>query len=718
MSTVKLTHEHETKIALYCMHKGRDFKFGNAHDIVMETFKDNPIMETIKDEKTNTEKQVCVTQRIARSVECQKNCVERISDRIDDLSEKYNKFAWNEAIKKAKENYKPDLVKLVDNLYKLNIVDEASYLALVCNLMQIWYTRDKEFVNDEKTCVFFNGVAHNGKSATAKAICEVEAQYGDVYRALSGKILSSPHEERAFKSHVNFFDELKPTDINRELLLGVINGGTIELNPKGKKPYLYNTNSNYIFTSNDNIYQNQRRFSVIKFGDKLYDNSVSHIELVNIIKNIMDSLPSFDHYSDLYKIVAYNNEHRINPLAVEAVITFLNSKFGFVNETDQRKLESNIVFSPYNIYNCIKDTYNKQIIPSERRDAINNYLKSLEEKGLITELKDKKYIMTNYRVTAEDYLKIVAEYQKINTNQEVNLKITKTALYDCLAPFFDNIPQSNNGGLTSEDDNLPNNDNQPQCDNQLQGQNQPNGNNQPQDNNLLRANNQQQNRANIHDAKPIILDAHDLSRVTYSLVKLADEAAYRNITGPNDKQILVTADTKAKGTMLLYHLLKQMHALLDTANVNSVPFDSGYTMEEALEKYLTEDICRCVSYQALVEEMEAFVTEFGEEQAKFVKELYMQRLGVTDEKNFEVFEQNKLQHLPVGAPDYLNIESSWNFNCRKYAEAQKQKKLLQAQAHKEKLERERQRKAELARIKQEEKLKQSSAPEDDNKKVA
>ena len=103
--------------------------------------------------------------------------------------------------------------------------------------MQLKYTRTGRIPENDKTCVFFNGVARNGKSATAKAICDFEAQYGEIFNCQSGKILESPHEEQVWKSHLNYFDEVKPTDIDRELFLRIVNGGNVELNPKNKKQY-------------------------------------------------------------------------------------------------------------------------------------------------------------------------------------------------------------------------------------------------------------------------------------------------------------------------------------------------------------------------------------------------------------------------------------------------------------------------------------------------
>ena len=144
-------------------------------------------------------------------------------------------FRSDSNIKKFNNIAKPDLDRLVENIYRLNIVDSDSYLGLICFLMQLRYTRDKKFIENDKTCVFFNGVARNGKSATAQAIVDFESSFGNVYNAKSGNVLEQNHAERVWKSHLNYFDEVKPSDIDRELLLTIINGGSVELNPKNKR---------------------------------------------------------------------------------------------------------------------------------------------------------------------------------------------------------------------------------------------------------------------------------------------------------------------------------------------------------------------------------------------------------------------------------------------------------------------------------------------------
>ena len=372
MSKLKtnLTHEHEEIIVNYCIANNIEINQANAYTVTMDAFKEQPILYKYEDPEYEDEKSINVTSIVARTVECQKRTIDRLADKIEYTKQIQEQAKIKENIKKAEETSLPNLEILVDNLYRLNIVDGDSYLALICFLMQLKYTRSRRLEDDDKTGVFFNGIARNGKSATAKAICEVEKQYGKIFKAQSGKLLEASHGEEIWKSHLNFFDEVKPTDIDRELLLTIINGGTIELNPKNKKQYNYNVNTNNIFTSNDQISLKQRRVSIVKFGDRLNGRPLETGTLTKIITNIMNSLPDFSYYYDIYHKVSVNNENRENPLAMEGIITYLSLKLGEVSMEDKRSLNKSIIFTTHDIYSCIKGTYSKQIISSERKEAI------------------------------------------------------------------------------------------------------------------------------------------------------------------------------------------------------------------------------------------------------------------------------------------------------------------------------------------------------------
>ena len=461
MSKLKtnLTHEHEEIIVNYCIANNIEINQANAYTVTMDAFKEQPILYKYEDPEYEDEKSINVTSIVARTVECQKRTIDRLADKIEYTKQIQEQAKIKENIKKAEETSLPNLEILVDNLYRLNIVDGDSYLALICFLMQLKYTRSRRLEDDDKTGVFFNGIARNGKSATAKAICEVEKQYGKIFKAQSGKLLEASHGEEIWKSHLNFFDEVKPTDIDRELLLTIINGGTIELNPKNKKQYNYNVNTNNIFTSNDQISLKQRRVSIVKFGDRLNGRPLETGTLTKIITNIMNSLPDFSYYYDIYHKVSVNNENRENPLAMEGIITYLSLKLGEVSMEDKRSLNKSIIFTTHDIYSCIKGTYSKQIISSERKEAIRNALEDLKKQGLVNYIEYANCTTKNYQTTGMKYIQIIEKFNNINTKDEKNTKISKQNLTLLLSPYFEKVQQNVNDIQTPEKQEVTENPN-------------------------------------------------------------------------------------------------------------------------------------------------------------------------------------------------------------------------------------------------------------------
>lgn len=627
---INLTNEQEGIIALYCAKNDIEFNQANAYDVTLQAFKHNPILYIKTDTITREETKIDVTTRIARLVECNRRMVERIADKADlkRVDVKQENFKSN--IQKANIDSKPDLEMLVENLSRLNIVDEHSYLAFVCFLMQLKYSRDNEIPENDKTCVFFNGVARNGKSATARAIYDVESQYGDVFKAQSGKLLESTHEEQVWKSHLNYFDEVKPTDIDRELLLTIVNGGDIELNPKNKKPYTHHVNTNNIFTSNDQISLKQRRVSIIKFGNRLNGRPLENGTLKNIITNIMNSLPDFKYYYALYNIVSVYNENRVNALAMSNIITYMTEKFGFVTAEDERTLTATKSFAPHDIYNCVKGTYSKQIITSERKEAINTALEHLEEKGFIGQVKYENCTTRYYTVTGENYIKIMDEYNKINTKDEDNRKIGKGQLYECLLPFFDNVPDPNGKNPYGES-------------------------------------------------------------IDYSWMAPLMENDSPTAT---DNCMSVSADTKARGNMFFNILLKQLKCYTDGDLTFDMPYDKGYSIDDVLKQYITKDVCENISYKWLgAELLETYkIRDFGEKQCRLLKDLYMQNLGITDENTLDTFDKYKISSMQQGCPVGMKIESKYNFTQRKIQERREEKKRRDAEYKREKRKLEKERK--------------------------
>ena len=614
---IGLTNAMEGKIADYCAKNNIEFNQAIAYDVVMNTFKDEPI--TIVDE----DGEHTVTERIARLIECQPRTVERIADKAELYKTTIEQAQIKANIVQAKANSVPNIDNLVSNLLRLNIVDKNSYLALVCFLMQLKYSRDDEILENDKTCIFFNGVARNGKSATARAICNVESQYGTVFKAQSGKILESTHEEQVWKSHLNYFDEVKPTDIDREKLLTIVNGGDVEINPKNKKAYNYNVNTNNIFTSNDMISLKQRRVSIIKFGDRLWGRPLESGTLNEIITNIFNSLPCFDHYYDLYGIVSAYNENRVNPLAISNIITFLTEQFGFVNDTDERTLTATKIFAPHDIYNCIKGTYSKQTITSERKEAIRTALDCLVEEDLL-ELLDYKGTTKNYRVNGEQYLKIMVKYNNENTKDEENIKVSKTDLYNALAPFFDLEP-------------IPDTD----------------------------------------ETKISNIKMPDYSWME-SLNEMVEEEKRAK-----EHPVMVSADTESRGAMLYHHLFKQMDEMVNGTDKNGNTI-TKHPIDFALKQCITRDVCKNISYKWLTKELHDNIIGFDNAYDNLVKELYMHNLGLTDENTLDAFEPYKLSEIQRGCKDGMTIESSWDFNQRKHKEKLEQRNILAKEARERK----------------------------------
>ena len=446
-SKICITHEMEGILASYCATNNIEITLANAYDIFMEAFKDEEVLIGKYNEETDKLDTIDGKVKTAQYFEHQEKTIFRVNEKSKIVKKSLEQETYKNNIKLAEDVSVPNLIDLVENLHKLNIVDAESYLAFICFLMQLKYSRNHVFQEDDKTCVFFNGVARNGKSATAKAILEVESKYGQIYRATTGKILESTHEEEVWKSHLNFFDEVKPSDVDRELLLTIINGGNVELNPKNKPQYTYFVNTNNIFTSNDQIHLKQRRVSVIKFGDRLNGRPLGQDSLKNIITNIMNSLPSFEHYYDIYTEVSSNNELRINSLAIEAVLSYFNNLYPPINSKGDDviyNMNYSRIFSAHNIYDNFKNHYNKQIIPTEKREAIKDFLNSLEKNGLITLSNDYNCSTKFYEILYKNYLQIVDEYNKYNTKDEKNIKITKLELCSYLKKYFQDIQVDSN----------------------------------------------------------------------------------------------------------------------------------------------------------------------------------------------------------------------------------------------------------------------------------
>ena len=438
MKNINIKTEHEEAIAVFCAANNLDFNLATAYKIVHDTFKDRPITQKSFSEDTGKISKKNITLKVAREIECSPHTIDRIAAKVEYAKDKLNQRKFELNIQKAENDYCPDLDKLVDNLYQLNIVDGHGYLAFVCFLMQLKYSRDKNFPGNDKTCVFFNGVARTGKTSTAEAICDVESNYGIIFKPQSGKILEATYEERVWKSHLNLFDEVKPSDVDRDLLLTIVNGGEVEINPKNKKQYIFHVNTNNIFTSNEVIPFRQRRISIIKFGDRINGVPLKDDVLQKIIINIFDSLPDFNQYYNLYDIVSKHNENSITDLAIQDILTYLGNRIGYIKPDKDNILDGKLTFSSHLIYSYIKNTYNKQILTSERRAAIRDTLANMEKEGRINQLKYPSCSTIFYQITIKNYFNFLEDVGLPNTKYENNNKISKNDLRDKLSQFFPN----------------------------------------------------------------------------------------------------------------------------------------------------------------------------------------------------------------------------------------------------------------------------------------
>ncbi len=631
---VSLKHEDETNIAIYCAKNNIAFNIANAYDVTLAAFKDNPITCFAVDPATGVPQKYDITQRIARLIECQPKTVERIFEKTAFQKIELDKEFFKNNIEQAEKNSKPDIVKLVDNLYRLNIVDEHSYLALVCFLMQLKHLRNNVMVENDKTCVFFNGIARNGKSATAEAISEVESQYGVVFKAHTGKLLESTHEEQVWKSHLNYFDEIKPTDVDRDMLLNLVNGGNVELNPKNKPQYNYFVNTNNIFTSNAQISLMQRRVSIIKFGHRLDGRPLAEGTLKNIIKNIMDSLPSFDRYYDLYDIVSKHNEKRLNPLAISCILKYMSDKFGFINMTDERIMTSEIQFSPTNIYDCVKDSYSKQILTSERKEAIKTALRYLRDRGLITEVRYPNCTTIFYKVTAPNYLEIAEEYNVTNTKDEDNTKITRDELYNSLLRFFVDNPNPS------------------------------------------------------EPTTPVSCDDIPTENITTE----------NNLTSDGTNVIMVGADVKEKGEILYRKLVKQLTAEKEKCDINGTDFDIDgalkryitpdickYLAHQTLPDMLESSLNNCYVDKNLFKDLYMHHLGITDENLLEISDNYK----LAGNYYYSPFSGNTWCAIPPTWTEYKTIEDKHTFEERKKAE--RRKEAAKAQKEKRRLEKERKR---------------------------
>ena len=144
-----------------------------------------------------------------------------------------------------------------------------------------------------------------------------------------------------------------------------------------------------------------------------------------------------------------------------------------------------------------------------------------------------------------------------------------------------------------------------------------------------------------------------------------------------DQPILVSAKIQTKGSILYRHLIKQLRCFATNDPTFNMSKDKGYTMDDVLKYYITKDICTCISYKWLGLKLRYCVpgNSFNLSHRQLLKNLYMQRLGLTDEKTLDAAEKYKLSDIPRGCPPGMTIESNWDFNQRKHKEKLEKRKI-------------------------------------------
>lgn len=136
-----------------------------------------------------------------------------------------------------------------------------------------------------------------------------------------------------------------------------------------------------------------------------------------------------------------------------------------------------------------------------------------------------------------------------------------------------------------------------------------------------------------------------------------------------ENQLVITADTIAKGNMLYHTKLKQIRKFILQNPKFEMAANKGFTLEDVLKRYITKDVCTYISCN--------FILNFLDEQLPireliedYVKELYMNTLGLSDEKTMEIFENYKIHNISMGCPPGVTMEDKWSFRQRKKREKQ------------------------------------------------
>ena len=425
----------ERRIAIYCAVHDLDFNDVTAPRRVKAACKRHPILK--KENKDGQEYTFDITTDVAWEYAGNKTAIERVQNKITAYKQYKQNKLYKAHIKADKATSQPNLDNLVDALYSFNIVDEASYLAVVYFLMQLKATRNQKMAKNresQKIALFLSGIQGNGKSTFANCIMDTEKDYGQINWVNDAEAFESRFEENLWKAHLNFCDEVVPSGISRNRLIRAIDGGLFQLERKNQNPYSYDVNTNLIFASNDSISLKQRRISLVKFGNPI-QTLLPFEELKGEMKKIMDSLPDFRWHGEIYKKISRTNQTQLNPLGLESISKFLGEKFGTTRPEDNKKIR----FNTSQIFDMLKDKPGKEFLKSDRKEAIRDALDYMAEKDYIDVFKYESCTTKQYTIDTKQYFAFREWSDAKNTSDEKNVKITKQELRNLLAPYFEPI---------------------------------------------------------------------------------------------------------------------------------------------------------------------------------------------------------------------------------------------------------------------------------------
>ncbi|MBQ6027101.1 MAG: hypothetical protein IJL21_00910 [Alphaproteobacteria bacterium] len=168
----------------------------------------------------------------------------------------------------------------------------------------------------------------------------------------------------------------------------------------------------------------------------------------------------------------------------------------------------------------------------------------------------------------------------------------------------------------------------------------------------------------------------------------------------HENVLRVTDDVENKGYLLYRDLRKRM----DNFITNAANCGVNYGILTALEHCITKDVCKYLSYKTLYRILFDDVRRQPVDifAYRFIKNLYKQHLGITDDRTLRLAERSKLSgfcyYSPISNnhwyaidpiwPKYMTIEDKDSFKKRKKKEAIAEQKRKAKEARQKKFEQE------------------------------